>query len=80
VQRVGIGPYGTVLHQSIFCERASALGLLAASPRLLKLTDEIAARQPHALKQRDTGKLLPSELIPISPRASWWGSPTRSSP
>jgi hypothetical protein len=37
VQRVGIGPYGTVLHQSIFCERASARRLLAVSPRLLKL-------------------------------------------
>jgi len=37
VQRVGIGPRGTVRHQSIFCERASARGLLAASPRLLKL-------------------------------------------
>ena len=37
VQRVGIGPRGTVFHQSIFCERASARGLLAASPRLLRL-------------------------------------------
>jgi hypothetical protein len=48
VQRVGIGPYGTVLHQSIFCERPNALRLLAASPRLLKLTDEIAMRQALA--------------------------------
>jgi hypothetical protein len=38
VQRVGIGPLGTVRHQSIFCERASTRGriLPAASPRLLK--------------------------------------------
>ena len=37
VQRGGIRPYSTVLHQSIFCERASARRLLAASTRLLKL-------------------------------------------
>jgi hypothetical protein len=37
VQRVGIGPRGTVRHQSIFRERERARGLSAASPRLLKL-------------------------------------------
>ena len=37
VQRVGIGPRRPVRHQSISCERASARGLLAASPRLLRL-------------------------------------------
>jgi hypothetical protein len=37
VQRVGIGPRGTVRHQSIFRERGRARGLSAASPRLLKL-------------------------------------------
>ena len=62
VQRVGIGPYGTVLHQSIFCERASARRLLAASPRLLKLADEIAARQLRAPKQYYTGKLRLSDV------------------
>jgi hypothetical protein len=31
VQRVGIGPRGTVRYQSIFRERASARGLSAAS-------------------------------------------------
>jgi hypothetical protein len=37
VQRVGIGPRGTVRHQSIFRGRGRARGLSAASPRLLKL-------------------------------------------
>jgi hypothetical protein len=37
VQLVGIGPRGTVRHQSIFRERGRARGLSAASPRLLKL-------------------------------------------
>jgi hypothetical protein len=37
VQRVGIGPPGTVRHQSVFRERGRARGLSAASPRLLKL-------------------------------------------
>ena len=36
VQRVGIGPLGTVRHQSIFRERARARGLSAASAGLLK--------------------------------------------
>jgi hypothetical protein len=62
VQRVGIGPHGTVLHQSIFCERASACRLLAASSRLLTLTDKIAARQLHALKQHYRGKLRLSDV------------------
>jgi len=48
VQRVGIGPHGTVLHQSIFCERAAARRLLAVSPRLLiahaPQTDRATAR------------------------------------
>jgi hypothetical protein len=34
-----------VRHQSVFCGHASARRLLEASPRLLKLADEIAARQ-----------------------------------
>jgi hypothetical protein len=37
VQRVGIGPRGTVRHQSIFRERGRARWVSAASPRLLKL-------------------------------------------
>ena len=36
VQCFGLGPRGTMLHQSFFCERARARGLSAASPRLLK--------------------------------------------
>src|SRR5450755_2500894 len=36
VQRVGIGPGGTVRHQSIFCWRGRAPRGSAASPRLLK--------------------------------------------
>jgi hypothetical protein len=63
VQRVGIGPRGSVLHQSIFCEHAGARRFLAASPRLLKLADEIAVRRLHALKQYYTGKLRLSEVM-----------------
>ncbi len=36
VQRVSIGPRGTMHHQSIFRERGRARALSAASPRLLK--------------------------------------------
>ena len=36
VQRVGIGPLGTVRHQSLFRGRGRARALSAASPRLLK--------------------------------------------
>ena len=44
VQRVGIRPHGTVLHQSIFCERASAHSVLAVSSRL----ERLAAGLSHA--------------------------------
>jgi hypothetical protein len=42
VQRVGIGPRGTVCHQSIFRGLFRARGLSAASPRLLKAYDREA--------------------------------------
>ena len=46
VQRVGIGPLGTVRHQSIFCRRARDRGLSAASPGLLRLPEK---RNPAAV-------------------------------
>ena len=46
------GPRGTVLHQSIFRERASARGLSAASPPLLSLCPR--ARKPPSLTGPET--------------------------
>src|ERR1700676_1039311 len=45
VQRVGIGPRGTVCYQSIFRERASARGLSAAS--LIGIGGNLAAPPSH---------------------------------
>jgi hypothetical protein len=50
VQRVGVGPRGTVRGQSIFRERGRARGLSAASPRLLEL-----CRLPHHDSGRPSG-------------------------
>src|ERR1700739_1519943 len=48
VRAVGIGPRGWGRHKSVFCGHTSARRLLEGSPRLLKLADEMAARQIEA--------------------------------
>jgi len=51
VQRVGVGPRGTVRHQSIFCERAIARGT-TLSPRLLSFPVRFVVK---AAKERAPG-------------------------
>ena len=62
VQRVGLGPTGPMLHQSIFCECTRAHGLSAASPRLLRLTNRTYSRhasQTHRTTARGRQGLRP---------------------
>jgi hypothetical protein len=69
VQRVGIGPCGTVRHQSIFCERASARRLLAASPRLLNWpmpACKLERRLQHGIRDDVAGRSRAPALLIVA--------------
>ena len=80
VQRVGIGPYGRVLYQSIFCESTGTRRSLAASPRLLKAYFVNLHRPP--MFGPCPGRQQPAALTPGSPlvRLCPRGCPRRRPP